>query len=84
MTEGRLRVIDGGVPIEKPKRKRKPRTPTAWKCRTCTAEDGRDLGVLMKVKVGAFEDGQLRLSGGRDAYVCAICLMKGRLTFQTS
>lgn len=47
-----------------------------------------DLGVrtrfLTKVRQGAFEDERLRITGGQDVWVCAMCLARGRFTPQTA
>lgn len=79
----RLRVIEGGQP-DKPKRNRKARTLRPWECRVCEPVLGVRSRGLVKVRYDAQEDGQLRISGGRDIWVCAMCLAQGRWTPQTS
>ena len=78
---GRLRLIPGGNP-EKPKRASKATTP--WECRVCDANIGVRTRALIKVRVGAQEDGQLRISGGRDVWCCASCMARGKVTQQTA
>lgn len=83
MSESRLRVIEGGLP-DKPKRKRKPREQRVWECRVCLVDIGAASRSLVKVRHGAVEDGQLRISGGSDVWVCAMCLARGKMTLQSA
>jgi len=85
LTSGRLTVIEGGqadTPV-KPKRPRKARKLTPWRCRQCEPEFGQG-AYLIKVRQGAMEDGELRVTGGKDIWVCATCMLRGRFTPQTS
>ena len=77
---GRLRLVPGGTP-DKPKRS--PKATTPWDCRVCEVDIGVRTRALIKVRVGAQEDGQLRISGGRDVWCCASCMARGKLTQQT-
>ena len=77
----RLRLIPGGQPD---KLKRQPREESPWECRTCEADIGVRTRALIKVRLGAMEDAQLRISGGRDVWCCASCLARGKVTQQTA
>jgi hypothetical protein len=76
-------VIDGGA-ADKPKRARKARVQKPWECRMCEADIGIRTRSLVKVRTDAMEDGQLRISGGRDVWVCAFCMSRGKFTAVTS
>jgi hypothetical protein len=79
----RLRLIEGGQP-DKPKRKRKPREQKPWECRVCETDIGTRTRTLVKVRHGAFEDGELKVTGGSDHWACAMCMARGKLTLQTA
>lgn len=74
-----FRVIPGGQP-DKPKRTRKARVLTPWECRVCDVDIGVRTRSLVKVRDQAMQDGQLNISGGRDVWVCAFCLSRGKHT----
>ena len=75
-------VIEGGVGAAAPKRKRasKPSAKRAWECRVCLVDTGIASRGLLKIKTGPQEDGQLRITGGHDDWICVACLARGRMT----
>lgn len=73
-------VIEGAL-SGKPKRKTKARTKRIWECRVCLVDVGVTTKTLMKAKFGAEEAGDLKMSGGRDAWVCVHCLARGKVTY---
>lgn len=77
--ESPFRVIDGGKP-DKPKRPRRARRLTPWECRICEADIGVRSRSLMKVRDQAFQDERLRITGGTDKWVCAMCMARGKVT----
>jgi hypothetical protein len=81
--DDRFKVIEGGRP-DKPKRKRQARTLTFWECRVCETDIGVRTRSLIKVRHAPFEDQNLRITGGSDCWVCAMCLARGKFTQQTS
>ena len=83
MSGSKLRLIAGGAP-DKPPRNRKARTLTPWECRICETDIGVRTRSLVKVRHGAQEDGQQRITGGRDVWACAMCMARGKLTQATS
>lgn len=83
MTNSLFRLIAGGKP-ETPKRQRRARTLTPWECRTCEADIGVRTRSLIKVRDRAFQDQDLKITGGNDVWACAGCLARGRVTPVTS
>lgn len=55
-----------------------------WECRICEPANGVRSRYMSKVRHGAHEDAKGRISGGRDIWVCAICLAAGVFTPVTS
>lgn len=78
-----FRVIDGGKP-DKPKRQRRARTLTPWECRTCEADIGVRTRSLIKVRDQAFQDNDLKITGGNDVWACACCMARGKVTAVTA
>lgn len=85
MSDNRLTVIDGGLAATepKPKRARKARVLTPWECRKCEEDLGFRTNSLIKVRNSPSIDG-FKITGGRDVWVCAMCLARGRFTATTT
>lgn len=83
MSGERFRVIEGGE-AAKPKRKRPAGARVVWECRICEPVNGVRSRMMTKVRQNATEDARGRISGGNDVWVCALCLLAGRLTPVTS
>lgn len=81
MSGERFRVIDAGAPA---KPRRRAGAKAVWECRICEPVDGVRSRYMTKVRQGAVEDSRGRISGGRDVWVCAICLSRGVFTPTTS
>ena len=81
MAGERFRIVEGGAPA-KPRRKRG--TKNTWECRICEPIQGVRSRYMVKVRQGALEDGAGRISGGRDVWVCSICMLRGVFTPITS
>lgn len=75
----RFTVIEGGnKPIPGTRRKRKG-DAIMCRCRTCQVDIGVSSSVWIKVKLGLMERAG-RPEGGTDAWVCAMCLARGKVT----
>lgn len=74
-----FRVIDGGLP-EKPKRPKKARVLVPWECRVCDTDIGIRTRSLIKVRDQAFQDQNLKITGGIDVWACACCMARGKVT----
>lgn len=83
MDAGKFKVIPGGK-ADPNRRKRKPRAKTGprWYCRTCMRDTGQEHSTFIRVTTDPMDLGD-RLVGGRANWICAHCLVRGKVSHQT-
>jgi hypothetical protein len=59
---------------------RRAPAPALWLCRVCEAETGVATSAAVRVRLAPAFDAKGRLTGGTDAWACAYCLARGKLT----
>lgn len=69
----RLTVLEGG------KGKRPAKPARLWECVVCEADTGNATTTAIKVRRMPHVKGG-KLTGGHDAWVCAACLARGKIT----
>ena len=74
-----LTVIPGGNKPKRTVRKQKGDLEQ-WLCRICEHELGVATSALIKVKLSPMTEGLGKIRGGTDAWVCAHCLSRGKVT----
>lgn len=78
----KLTVIEGGAPKKrrKPYRRRVLGEPEQVTCHVCEADTGVATSAVIEMTLSPLRTPDGRKVGGKKAYVCPYCLIRGKLT----